>query len=142
MRIHRCVVHRCRAWVATGTMQVIAVVTHGFHASVNDIMPIRVQLRRTKGWRMPPGTRKVDRSTRWGNPWRAGIEGPDGATPADTGEAVARFRRMLRDPALRAQAGYPMDLSPLQGADLACWCRPGEPCHADALLERLQSGAA
>jgi hypothetical protein len=22
----------------------------------------------------------------------------------------------------------------LAGRDLACWCRPGEPCHADVLL--------
>lgn len=23
----------------------------------------------------------------------------------------------------------------LRGKHLACWCRPGEPCHADVLLE-------
>jgi hypothetical protein len=23
----------------------------------------------------------------------------------------------------------------LRGKDLACWCKPGEPCHADVLLE-------
>lgn len=23
----------------------------------------------------------------------------------------------------------------LRGRDLACWCKPGEPCHADVLLE-------
>ena len=32
--------------------------------------PQRIQLKRTKGWKMPPNTVKVDRSTRWGNPWR------------------------------------------------------------------------
>ena len=32
-------------------------------------MPERVQLRRTKGWRMPPNTRVVTRSTIFGNPW-------------------------------------------------------------------------
>src|SRR6185437_10944534 len=31
--------------------------------------PTRVQLRRTKGWRLPPNTVKVDRSTPWGNPF-------------------------------------------------------------------------
>jgi len=34
-------------------------------------MPERIQLRRTKGWRMPEGAVKVDRSTGWGNPYRA-----------------------------------------------------------------------
>jgi hypothetical protein len=23
----------------------------------------------------------------------------------------------------------------LRGKNLACWCKPGEPCHADVLLE-------
>lgn len=31
--------------------------------------PVRVQLRRTKGWRMPENTVKVDRTTRFGNPF-------------------------------------------------------------------------
>jgi hypothetical protein len=33
-------------------------------------MPKRIQLRRTKGWRMPANTVKVDRSTKYGNPFR------------------------------------------------------------------------
>ena len=32
--------------------------------------PTRIQLRRTKGWRMPENTVKVDRTTRWGNPFK------------------------------------------------------------------------
>ena len=32
-------------------------------------MPKRIQLSRKKGWRMPPNTVKVDRSTKWGNPF-------------------------------------------------------------------------
>lgn len=38
-------------------------------------MPERVQLRRSKGWRMPENTRKVDRSTPYGNPYFVGQEG-------------------------------------------------------------------
>ena len=26
-------------------------------------------------------------------------------------------------------------LAPLRGHDLACWCPPDQPCHADVLLE-------
>ncbi len=26
-------------------------------------------------------------------------------------------------------------LAELRGKNLACWCKPGEPCHADVLLE-------
>lgn len=35
-------------------------------------MPERIQLRRLAGWRMPPNAVKVDRSTKWGNPFRVG----------------------------------------------------------------------
>ena len=31
--------------------------------------PHRVQLKRTKGWKMPADTVKIDRTTRWGNPF-------------------------------------------------------------------------
>lgn len=34
--------------------------------------PVRIQLSRAKGWRMPPNTVKVDRRTIWGNPWGVG----------------------------------------------------------------------
>lgn len=34
--------------------------------------PQRIQLKRTRGWRMPPNTVKVDRSTKWGNPFIPG----------------------------------------------------------------------
>ena len=36
------------------------------------MMPQRIQLKRTKGWRMPDDTVKVDRSSRWGNPFVVG----------------------------------------------------------------------
>lgn len=32
--------------------------------------PKRIKLERLKGWRMPEGAVKVDRSTKWGNPFR------------------------------------------------------------------------
>jgi hypothetical protein len=80
--------------------------------------PIRIQLSRAKGWRMPENTVKVDRTTKWGNPW--------------TKENSGRI-----DPALRfaCETAPLMDLSPLRGKNLACWCKLGDPCHADVLLE-------
>ncbi|WP_426031927.1 DUF4326 domain-containing protein [Cypionkella sp. TWP1-2-1b2] len=91
-------------------------------------MADRVQLSRAKGWRMPPNTAKVDRSTRWGNPYQAGQDG-DGSQEY----LVSLFRDYLTRPeqatlvaAIRAE---------LRGKNLACWCKPGTPCHADVLLE-------
>lgn len=37
--------------------------------------PTRIQLSRRKGWKMPPNTVKVDRTTKWGNPFEVGRDG-------------------------------------------------------------------
>jgi hypothetical protein len=94
--------------------------------------PHRVQLRRTKGWRMPPDTVKVDRSTPWGNPFVVGRDG-------DRAECVARFARVLAgdctseaERARRARAVAKR--GELKGKNLACWCALDAPCHGDALL--------
>lgn len=103
-------------------------------------MPERVQLKRTKGWRMPPNTVKVDRTTRWGNPWKIGEFGPMDRCAPDAEGATGLFRMMLGDSEMRRNAGYPLDISPLHGRNLACWCplpAAGKPdyCHAAVLLE-------
>lgn len=118
-------------------------------------MPERVQLSRAKGWRMPPNTLKVDRTTKWGNPWVPGSPGWVWIEPGSgvrlpmilTQEgAVDRFRRWLRGE-FRRTHGHPVyeavipptrdppDPGELRGKNLACWCKLGAPCHADVLLE-------
>ena len=110
-----------------------------------SVKPIRVQLRRTKGWRMPENTVKVARPTKWGNPYRIIneegfplIEGPDGRCMNTRGEdatnwhnchrhAVALFRERCVDTL--------PNLEPLRGKNLACFCQLDEECHADVLLE-------
>lgn len=92
-------------------------------------MPERIQLKRSKGWRMPPNTVKVDRTTRWGNPYRVGMPGvPDRAT------AVALFRAALVEGSLPPTFDLTVIAHELRGKNLACWCRIAEPCHADVLL--------
>lgn len=103
-------------------------------------MPVRVQLKRTKGWKVPDNTVKVDRSTRWGNPWPVGEWGPLMRSAPDAEGAVGLFRAMLFDPEMSAAANYPVDLSPLRGKSLGCWCALDAPCHADVLLELANPG--
>ncbi len=93
--------------------------------------PQRVQLKRTKGWRMPDNTVNVARPGIWGNPYRIGKE-PFINTAAD---AVESFRWMLLRGAGWDYPGTPAIKTALRGKNLACWCKPGEPCHADILLE-------
>ena len=113
-------------------------------------MPERIQLSRAKGWRLPARAIKVDRTTRWGNPYRIGEPvdmkqvrrwgwnfSPNGSKCicGNAAEAVARFRHCL----LWDGAIHDFVRNELSGRDLACWCDPNEPCHADVLLEIANS---
>lgn len=107
--------------------------------------PVRIQLQRRAGWRMPPNTVKVDRTTKWGNPFAA-AGNPDKVNP-DTvhAQCVDRYRTMLERagryilPATPQFFGQEPTVEEIQrdlrGKNLACWCHPDSPCHADVLLE-------
>ena len=92
-------------------------------------MPKRVQLKRTKGWRMPENTVYVGRGSMWGNPFRV--------TPEHSAEDAVRDFRAYVVGRLDNGVGYPLDA--LRGKNLACWCKLGAPCHADVLLELANS---
>ena len=75
---------------------------------------------------MPDNTVKVDRSTRWGNPFR-----PTKTMPVE--KTIERFGEwIVHDPAGRAMAKEAREQ--LRGRNLACWCPLDGPCHADFLL--------
>lgn len=102
-------------------------------------MPIRIQRRRTKGWRMPEGAIYVGRPTVWGNPWKIGdralIEWPTTAVDQRVREVVLTPEIVV---ALYRWAFTPDQLdavTELGGHDLACWCPLDQPCHVDVLLE-------
>lgn len=104
--------------------------------------PRRIHLRRVKGWRIPPNTVKVDRSTKWGNPWKVepstgALNVPGHLTAATADEAVMRFR-WLFDAPCNGDPSYP-DVDTIRyelcGKNLACWCPPSSACHVDVLLE-------
>jgi hypothetical protein len=92
--------------------------------------PVRLQASRARGFdlqklslaanRLPAVY--VARPSKWGNPFRVG----DGQTRSQT---IAAYRSYVLRSALRQQIGE------LRGKNLACWCKPGEPCHADVLLK-------
>lgn len=91
--------------------------------------PVRVQRKRTKGWKMPPNTVYVGRGSQWGNPYRVGT-----CLIGSNQDAVNTFA-----------ANLPLGnkfLEPLRGKNLACWCRLDQPCHADVLLEIANAAAS
>lgn len=110
--------------------------------------PERIQLRRTKDWRLPNDAVNVARPGKFGNPFLV-------TRDRSQRDAVAAFRIWLTYPVLDTPRAAAMtareslaisrlntqralilrDLPSLRGKDLACWCAPGTPCHADVLLE-------
>ncbi len=96
--------------------------------------PIRVQRKRTKGWRMPPNTRYVGRPTLFGNPFTS--RGADGTDLSAI--AVKRYREWLhgkRDHGCNPIRPSKAMILELRGMNLACWCAMNKPCHVDVLLE-------
>jgi len=95
--------------------------------------PKRIQLRRTKGWRLPVNTVNVARPGYFGNPFRVGVDGT-------AEECVRFFERALRAGVLRNFPGSGPEHPNmgwklmLRGKNVACWCKPGDICHGDVLL--------
>lgn len=100
--------------------------------------PKRLQLRRTKGWRKPPGAIVCTRSSkRWGNPFRIG-DVLDVSVPPQI-----IFLTITRDLAVDLFRAWALERpefcaavrAELAGHDLACWCPLDQRCHVDVLLE-------
>lgn len=100
--------------------------------------PVRIQRKRTAGFKLPPNTVSVTRPGRWGNPLKVGQW--KGYTAAD---AVADYRKWLnREPSVRSfdnVYGTPPTREEIRehlaGKNLACFCALDQPCHADVLLK-------
>ena len=69
---------------------------------------------------------RIDRRTRWGNPFLIGRHG-------GREEVIERYRGWLWN---KLQSGeIPLaQLASLNGKKLACWCHP-QPCHGDVLVK-------
>ena len=105
--------------------------------------PQRVQLKRQRGWKMPPNTVKVDRSTIYGNPFSAEQFGRETAVALHRGwlsgvmtdaQIAARFHGAIAKHLTERRHEVMASLGKLRGKNLGCWC-PDEPCHATLLLE-------
>lgn len=121
-----------------------------------EIQAKRIQRKRTKGYKMPPGAVYVGRPTKWGNPFRL--------TPDGWIECYSINRNILNPWIIWSISGgfslidilqlyelwvvgmmaeklfLPKPPSnqmfeTLRGHDLFCWCPLDRPCHADILLK-------
>ncbi|MFI2349734.1 DUF4326 domain-containing protein [Streptomyces sp. NPDC019443] len=115
--------------------------------------PIRIQRRRTFGWRAPAEAKYVGRGTRWGNPW-AVVQTPQGwaaswtegarqpTPPAEKRWVAADTRYAAHEAAVYRYAEWIADQpkmlavirAELAGRDVMCWCLRELPCHGDVLI--------
>jgi hypothetical protein len=107
-----------------------------------SVQPVRLQLSRQRGADLQGmsqmlnglGAVKVARRSVFGNMFKVGEDG-------DAARCVARFRGALRAAEIKSLGTRPdaarilKNLHRLKGKNLACWCKPDSPCHADVLLE-------
>jgi hypothetical protein len=84
-----------------------------------------------KGVKLPDNTKKVDRSTKYGNPYKVGNK------PGEfTREEALRLYEIYLDFVVSKKL---LDIEPLRGYNLACSCKLEDNCHADILLKKLES---
>ena len=76
------------------------------------------------------GIVRIDRRTRWGNPFRI----TDATSRA---QAIALYRADLWR-RIRAGNISLQDLAALESQTLLCWCRPRLACHGDVLARAAQ----
>lgn len=109
--------------------------------------PVRIQRSRQHKQISPNGLeiQYVGRPTKWGNPFK--VTGQKGhwfvindfdepiMTFDEKSEAINFCVENYKDYILNEIALGTKNLSELKGKNLSCWCKIGEPCHVDILLE-------
>lgn len=89
-------------------------------------MPVRIQRKRTSGWRKPEGALDCTRGGPRGNPWSA----PE--YDYTVAESIERFEALTLPN---------IDLAPIRAAEyVMCWCPLDQPCHVDSLIRAAGTG--
>lgn len=116
--------------------------------------PKRIQRSRKKGHKHPPGTLFITRPGPFGNPFTpAGCRaaGYSGTDEEIRKRCVGAFRAWLTSPHWRENWDGPesemrrawilANLHKIREAThVACWCKPGSPCHGPVLIELACEG--
>ena len=126
-------------------------VSQAFSNTIVGCFPVRVQLKRTKGYKMPPNTKSVTRPGKFGNPYKIGMHNVWDIKDMKTGKSLKDYLikkngenryHDIEDVLLAykqkikaSQAMQRVIKHYLRGKNLACFCPLDKPCHADILLE-------
>ncbi len=105
------------------------------------LKPVRLQLSRKRGADLQGASRALNgrpavhcaRPGRWGNPFITTADARTAQGREARRQVVLQFELWLQNtPEGRRRARAAREV--LRGRNLACWCRLGDPCHADVLL--------
>jgi hypothetical protein len=112
--------------------------------------PVRIQRKRTKGWRMPENTISVTRPGKWGNPFKLGDnlkeidkllllkadlnlqEITAGIVTRDVSIKLYNSWLSNTDEGVKVQSAAHQEL---KGKNLACFCSINDLCHGDILIK-------
>ena len=134
-------------------------------AEGNFVRPVRVQRKRSKGWKMPENTISVCRPTKWGNPFKIEINKISIKDPftnswvfltyGDISYTVWLYEMLFKADIqwvhyyeLRLKHNLfqywhdhftMLKISELKGKNLACFCSLNNSCHADFLLKTVNA---
>lgn len=86
--------------------------------------PLQPQVHNRRESTAPSDAIYIGRGSSWGNPFVIGRHG-------SRDEVCDRFEKEILPT---------LDLEPLRGKDLVCWCKPKR-CHGDAILRKLNANA-
>lgn len=100
--------------------------------------PQRIQLSRKRGFKLQAASLKLNglpavncaRPGRWGNPFVVQFDPHSDYSPQTALDAVKMYRAHVNKGLIRIKIR-----AELRGKNLACFCKPGDPCHCDVLLE-------
>jgi len=106
---------------------------------------MRLQRTRKKGWKKPENSVYVGRRSKWGNPYKVihnevfffhpyYKEWVAVATYYDNKMAMENMLRRYEEKILTKEFIKEIKKE-LKGKHLLCWCKLGDPCHADILLK-------
>lgn len=113
------------------------------------VRPQRMQLSRRAGYNLQDAShalnglpaRRITRPGPWGNPFTIEETGKRYGLDRDAAQAKAvelcgQWLTGTLDPKLSPGTPPSRDTirAELSGHNLACWCKPGTPCHADTLI--------
>ena len=103
------------------------------------MQPIRLQRRRSKGWRKPANAVIVDRTSRWGNPFETADEFESVLILLMKGslyfDELCLLEFVFSKEGIFRMQHIAEHIHELTGRDLVCWCGPDKKCHADVLIK-------